>query len=89
MYLLNVNQILMNRKCKVRYFLNFINVLVVFFYSSVHAFGMKIPAPIKSETPYGGRLSWRLPGGNKMIAHLKDKAKIRHRKRWSQVLHTF
>ena len=53
--------------------------------SSVHTFGMKIPPPTKIDTPYGGKLIWRLPGGNKLIAHLKDKAKIRHRKRWSQV----
>lgn len=46
---------------------------------------MIIPPPVKYPTPYGGRLEWQLPGGNKLIAHLKDKAKIRHRKRWSQV----
>lgn len=50
---------------------------------------MKIPPPIKVPTPYGGRLIWRMPGGNKIIAHLKDKAKIRHRKRWSQVYTNF
>lgn len=49
---------------------------------------MLIPPPVKIPTPYGGRLEWKLPGGNKLIAHLKDKAKIRHRKRWSQVLLT-
>ncbi|KAH3754026.1 hypothetical protein DPMN_188684 [Dreissena polymorpha] len=49
---------------------------------------MKIPPPSKIDTPYGGRLVWRLPGGNQMIAHLKDKQKIRHRKRWSQVGYT-
>ena len=37
------------------------------------------------ETPYGGRLSWILPGKSHLVAHLKDKTKIRHRKRWSQV----
>ena len=42
--------------------------------------------PTKVGTPYGGRLIWALPGGNKLIAHLKDKAVIRHRKRWSQVI---
>ena len=41
--------------------------------------------PDRYITPYGGRLEWRLPGGNKLIAHLKDKLHIRHRKRWSQV----
>ena len=46
---------------------------------------MHIPAPIKVATPYGGRLEWRMPGGNIITAHLKDKVKIRHKKRWSQV----
>ena len=44
-----------------------------------------ISAPIKRTTPYGGQLEWKLPAGNKLIAHLKDKTKIRHKKRWSQV----
>jgi chitin synthase len=48
---------------------------------------MKIPPPTKVPTPYGGRLIWRMPGGNKIVAHFKDKAKIRHRKRWSQVIY--
>ncbi|XP_052237923.1 chitin synthase chs-2-like [Dreissena polymorpha] len=56
---------------------------------SVHTAGMKIPPPSKIDTPYGGRLVWRLPGGNQMIAHLKDKQKIRHRKRWSQVMYMY
>ena len=41
--------------------------------------------PTKVITPYGGRLVWVLPGGNSLVVHLKDKQKIRHRKRWSQV----
>lgn len=45
-----------------------------------------IDPPIRTSMPYGGRLEWRLPGENKLIAHLKDKSKIRHRKRWSQVI---
>jgi hypothetical protein len=47
---------------------------------------MKIPPPLKTPTPYGGRLTWVLPGGNFLIAHIKDKTKIRHKKRWSQVI---
>ena len=46
---------------------------------------MKIAPPTKYPTPYGGRLEWTLPGNNKLSVHLKDKAKIRHKKRWSQV----
>jgi chitin synthase len=51
----------------------------------VHETHIRIKPPVKYPTPYGGRLVWTLPGKTKMIAHLKDKAKIRHRKRWSQV----
>ena len=36
-------------------------------------------------TPYGGRLEWTLPGTTKIICHLKDKAKIRHKKRYTHV----
>ncbi|KAK3091198.1 hypothetical protein FSP39_017898 [Pinctada imbricata] len=43
----------------------------------------------KYHTPYGGRLEWTLPGQNKLIAHLKDKDKIRHKKRWSQAMNTY
>ena len=50
---------------------------------------MKIPPPYKIPTPYGGRLTWVLPGGNLLIAHLKDKMKIRHKKRWSQVMYIY
>lgn len=53
--------------------------------SDVHQTRMHVRAPKKYPTPYGGRLVWTLPGKTKMIAHLKDKSKIRHRKRWSQV----
>lgn len=50
---------------------------------------MKINAPTKVVTPYGGRLIWTLPGRTKMIAHLKHKAKIRRKKRWSQVMYMY
>jgi len=53
--------------------------------SDVHNTRMHVRDPKKYPTPYGGRLVWTLPGKTKMIAHLKDKSKIRHRKRWSQV----
>lgn len=42
--------------------------------------------PVKSATPYGGRLTWKLPGGNLLIVHLKDKKKVIKRKRWSMVV---
>ena len=47
---------------------------------------MKVPDPIRYATPYGGRLVWQLPGSTKIICHLKDKNKIRHKKRWSQIM---
>jgi len=54
--------------------------------SKVHDIeGMKMTPPIKTPTPYGGRLTWKLPGGNLLIVHLKDKKKVAKRKRWSMV----
>jgi len=50
---------------------------------------MKVAPPTKIVCPYGGRLVWTLPGGTKMICHLKDKNKIRHKKRWSQVMYMY
>ncbi|KAL4217427.1 Chitin synthase 2 [Mactra antiquata] len=56
---------------------------------SIHGPETKIGKPTKVATPYGGRLVWTLPGQNKLIAHLKDKTFIRHRKRWSQVMYMY
>ncbi|XP_058450072.1 chitin synthase chs-2-like [Malaya genurostris] len=50
---------------------------------------MRIYSPTKIVTPYGGRLIWTLPGRTKVITHLKDKNKIRHKKRWSQVMYMY
>ena len=50
---------------------------------------MKVPPPAKYPAPYGGRLIWTLPGGTKVICHLKDKDKIRHKKRWSQCMYMY
>ena len=50
---------------------------------------MKVPYPIRYATPYGGRLIWKLPGNTKIICHLKDKNKIRHKKRWSQIMYMY
>lgn len=57
--------------------------------SYVHQCNIKLKLPKKYPTPYGGRLEWVMPGQNKLIAHLKDKMKIRHRKRWSQVMYMY
>lgn len=53
--------------------------------SNVENLRMPYTPPIKYPTPYGGRLVWTLPAKTQLIVHLKDKNKIRHRKRWSQV----
>ncbi|XP_068620827.1 chitin synthase chs-2 isoform X1 [Battus philenor] len=57
--------------------------------SNVHQTNIRIRPPKRYPAPYGGRLTWVLPGKTKMICHLKDKAKIRHRKRWSQVMYMY
>ncbi|KAI5633975.1 chitin synthase domain-containing protein [Phthorimaea operculella] len=57
--------------------------------SEVHQTIIRIRPPKRYPAPYGGRLTWVLPGKTKMICHLKDKAKIRHRKRWSQVMYMY
>lgn len=53
--------------------------------SNVHECNIRLKKPKTIPTPYGGQLEWTMPGRNKLIAHLKDKTLIRHRKRWSQV----
>jgi chitin synthase len=58
-----------------------VNIAAVY----VHGVEMHVGDPIRVPTPYGGRLVWIMPGNNKIIVHMKDKDKIRHRKRWSQV----
>ncbi|XP_076251773.1 chitin synthase chs-2-like [Rhynchophorus ferrugineus] len=57
--------------------------------TEVHKTTVRIRPPVIYPTPYGGRLVWVLPGKTKMIAHLKDKAKIRAKKRWSQVMYMY
>ncbi|XP_037922524.1 chitin synthase chs-2 isoform X1 [Hermetia illucens] len=57
--------------------------------SDIHQTTIRLRPPKKYPTPYGGRLVWTLPGKTKMIAHLKDKDRIRHRKRWSQVMYMY
>ena len=50
---------------------------------------MKVSKPTKIATPYGGRLVWQLTGSTKIVCHLKDKNKIRHKKRWSQIMYMY
>ena len=62
---------------------------LIIHFSIEHEAEMNVPLPTLIATPYGGRLIWQLPGGNTLVAHLKDKVLIRHRKRWSQVEENF
>ncbi|XP_063411466.1 chitin synthase chs-2-like [Mytilus trossulus] len=57
--------------------------------SAVHGKRITIPDGEMYRTPYGARIYWALPGGNKLVVHLKDKNKIRRKKRWSQVMYMF
>ena len=57
--------------------------------SYVHGKNIKVKPPRKIPTPYGGRLVWTLPGKTKIVAHLKDKSKIRNKKRWSQCMYMY
>jgi len=69
----------------VRLLISVINIAAVY----VHGIEMSVGDPIRVPTPYGGRLVWIMPGNNKIIVHMKDKDKIRHRKRWSQVMYMY
>lgn len=59
------------------------------FFSALHQTQMRLRPPKKISTPYGGRISFIMPGKNRLMIHLKDKQKIRVRKRWSQVSSIF
>ena len=57
--------------------------------SYVHQTNIRLRPPKKVPTPYGGRLVYVLPGKTKLFVHLKDKSKIRHKKRWSQCMYMY
>jgi chitin synthase len=40
-----------------------------------------------SPTPFGGQLIWKLAHGTKVHVYLKDKTKVRIKKRWSQLMY--
>ncbi|XP_076442789.1 chitin synthase chs-2-like [Babylonia areolata] len=56
---------------------------------SIYPPNVELEPPTKTETPYGGRLTFTLPGMNPLIVHLKNKFLIRHKKRWSQVMYMY
>ncbi|CAD5124902.1 unnamed protein product [Dimorphilus gyrociliatus] len=56
--------------------------------SAKETFGRKVKISVKEcKTPYGGKLTYVLPGGHKLHVHLKNKSLIRNMKRWSQVMY--
>ncbi|CAO4368072.1 unnamed protein product [Caenorhabditis nigoni] len=57
--------------------------------SAVHQTQMRLKPPKKTKTPYGGKLTYIMPGKNKLFIHLKDNKKIRNKKRWSQVMYLY
>lgn len=63
------------------YVLDFVNAVE----KCVKARDFKYSPPEKFPALYGGRLLFTLPRETKMYVHLKDKNKIRAKKRWSQV----
>nr|AYU70919.1 chitin synthase 2 [Cryptolestes ferrugineus] len=71
-----------------KYVIDFIDEVDVAASEVIGTYG-KVRPPVVYETPYGGRLEWTLPGKTKLIVHLKDKAKIRAKKRWSQVMYMY
>ncbi|XP_061192087.1 chitin synthase chs-2-like [Saccostrea echinata] len=57
--------------------------------SSVHERQLQLGPPMRTATPYGARLTWLLPGATKLVVHLKDRQRVRHKKRWSQVMYMY
>ena len=41
----------------------------------------------KCPAPFGGQLVWRLAQGTRLVVYLKDRAKVRIKKRWSQLMY--
>ncbi|KAK7899320.1 hypothetical protein WMY93_020173 [Mugilogobius chulae] len=66
-------------------------VYVIFMNLDKDLFNREQQAPDQKvvTTPYGGRLVMTMPGGNDIIIHFKDKKRIRHKKRWSQVMYMY
>ncbi|CAC5369431.1 CHS1 [Mytilus coruscus] len=57
--------------------------------NAIHKKNIELRKPRIIPSPYGAQLVFLLPGNNLMYVHLKDKNKIRHRKRWSQVMYMY
>ncbi|CAI9724533.1 chitin synthase chs-1-like [Octopus vulgaris] len=57
--------------------------------SSVMKCPTTVHPPCKIITPYGGQLLWQIQENVLLFVHLKDKKKIRNKKRWSQVMYMY
>ncbi|XP_011310728.1 uncharacterized protein [Fopius arisanus] len=68
---------------------SYVKIFIKAMEKSVTNIGYLALPPMKYPTNYGGRLEWKLPGKTTLTVHLKDKNKIRHRKRWSQVMYMY
>ncbi|XP_054005861.1 chitin synthase chs-2-like [Hylaeus anthracinus] len=68
---------------------HYVTTFVETMQEKIKGFGIRSSLPTKYPTPYGGQLVWTLPGKTRLTVHLKDKNKIRHRKRWSQIMYMY
>jgi hypothetical protein len=51
---------------------------------------IELDPPTISVTPYGAQMIWETPQKRKkIVVHLKDKKKVRRRKRWSQIMYLY
>lgn len=48
-----------------------------------------LEGPFPFSACYGGQDVYKMPGGNLMFIHWKNKTKIRRKKRWSQVMYMY
>ncbi|XP_041372213.1 uncharacterized protein LOC121385560 isoform X2 [Gigantopelta aegis] len=76
-------------KCVANSYVKMLVSLVAEACSCVHNRPMAVHNPYKVVTPYGAQLVWQMPGENLLYVHIKDKNRIRHRKRWSQVMYMY
>lgn len=50
----------------------------------------ELEPPTISITPYGAQMIWETPlKKKKIVVHMKDKTKVRRRKRWSQIMYLY
>lgn len=84
-----VNNLIKKLEEAARCIYSIVYVYILYNFRSIYQTNINIRDCKKYSVPYGGRLSYILPGNNSLTIHLKDKNKIRQRKRWSQVYNIF